>query len=363
MTKVLRTVLSGVLAVTVAGCTETSVTPAEHPAPSRTATVTPSSTSSSPAAAPMANGRITSAERYLAGNARGYQWRSFDPVTETGLFAIEPDPDSTDRNRRDGAAGLAVVDRSGRVATLTCGTALPCSPEDGYLSQVATLGPGADEVTVRSGDGTAQVIGYDGTFREAIDLTATTTGGAAVHSLRWTPDGSVLAVVTGEALSKSGLRAASRVWLVDGNGGGARLAYSMLSDASRTGRLNTSGFDRQGRIWIPGWSLGWSPDGQTLLLDVLTKLSYGADVVALHLQPDGAAEPVVARTLYHSNKNFDWWGNLAWSPDGTRIAVRTMVPGTNTGRHRVTEISAEDGRVVAQHRHDNGWLIWPAKNA
>jgi hypothetical protein len=310
----------------------------------------------------MVNGRVTSAERYLAGDAHGYDWRAFDPVTGTGLYAIRTDPDDTDRNRRHDVAGLSVVDRSGPVATLTCGSALPCPPEDGYLSQVATLGPGADEVTVRSGDGTAQVIGYDGAFRETIDLTATTSDGAEVLNLRWTPDGSRLAVVTSEALNKSGARSASRVWLVDGDGGSAQLAYSMVSDARRPGRLKTSGFDRQGAVWTPGWSLTWAPDGQTLLLDVLTHLSYGADVVALHLQPDDAARPVVAQTIYHSNKNFDWWGNLAWSPDGTRIAVRTMVPGTNTGRHRVTEISAEDGRVVAQHRHSNGWLIWPVKD-
>ena len=158
MSRALRAVLAGVLVVIVAACTETSVTPAAHPSPSGTATAVPTPTSSSPVAAPMENGRITSAERYLAGDAHGYQWRSFDPVTGTGLYAIEPDPDSTDRNRRHGAAGLAVVGRSGPVATLTCGSVLPCPPEDGYLSQVATLGPGADEVTVRSGDATAQVI-------------------------------------------------------------------------------------------------------------------------------------------------------------------------------------------------------------
>ncbi len=360
MSRVLRTVLAGVLVATVAACTGSSAAPAAHPSPSGTATATPTPTTSSPVAAPMVNGRVTSAERYLVGDAHGYQWRSFDPVTETGLYAIEADPESTDRNRRHGAAGLAVVGPDGPVATLTCGSVLPCSPEDGYLSQVATLGPGVDEVTVRSGDGTAQVIGFDGTFRETIDLTATTTGGAVVQSLRWTPEGGRLAVVTGEALNASGLRGASRVWLVDGEGGSAQLAYSLVSDASHPGRLDTTGFDRQGAVWIPGWSMTWSPDGQTLLLDVLTGLSYGADVVALHLQPDGAVEPVVAQTLYHSNKNFDWWGNLAWSPDGTRIAVRTRIPRSQ--RNRIVEISAEDGRVVGQHRHNNGWLIWPARD-
>lgn len=370
MSRVLTCVLAGVLG-SVAACTGSAATPDALPSPSGTATVTATTTattshsaatSSSPRAAPMTNGRLTSAERYLAGEAHGYDWRAFDPVTGTGLFAIAADPESTDRNRRRGAAGLGVVRRSGRVATLTCGTVLPCSPEDGYLSQVATLGPGEDEVTVRSDDDTAQVIGFDGTFRETVDLTRTTTTGAVVTNLRWTPDGSLLAVVTGEDRGKQGLRGVTRVWLVDGASGGARLAYSMLSDATRAGRIDTTGFDRQGRVWTPGWSLGWSPDGQTLLLDVLTGHSYGADVVALRRQPEGAAEPVLPQRLYHSNKSFDWWGNLAWSPDGSRIAVRTMVPRASTGQHRVTVISAEDGRVVAQHRHIDGWLIWSARD-
>jgi len=55
-------------------------------------------------------------------------------------------------------------------------------------------------------------------------------------------------------------------------------------------------------------------------------------------------------------------GGIAWSPDGSRIAVRTMVPRASTGQHRVTVISAEDGRGVAQHRHIDGWLIWSAKD-
>jgi hypothetical protein len=53
---------------------------------------------------------------------------------------------------------------------------------------------------------------------------------------------------------------------------------------------------------------------------------------------------------YRSNRGFDWAGNVAWSPDGTRIAVRT--------RNHITEISAKDGSVIAQHPHIGGWLIW-----
>jgi Tol biopolymer transport system component len=44
---------------------------------------------------------------------------------------------------------------------------------------------------------------------------------------------------------------------------------------------------------------------------------------------------MTAQVLYRSNRHFDWAGNVAWSPDGTRIAVRT--------KDGVVEISAEDG--------------------
>ena len=41
--------------------------------------------------------------------------------------------------------------------------------------------------------------------------------------------------------------------------------------------------------------------------------------------------------------------------------MRTSPPGPEY-KHRVTEISAEDGSVIAQHRHLDGWLIWRAKD-
>ena len=46
-------------------------------------------------------------------------------------------------------------------------------------------------------------------------------------------------------------------------------------------------------------------------------------------------------------------GGLAWSPDGTRIAVRAW--------EDVVRISAEDRSVLVRHpqrRGTSGWLIW-----
>ncbi|GAA4083250.1 PD40 domain-containing protein [Nocardioides kongjuensis] len=301
------------------------------------------------------NGRVTSAEHYLGGDEVGYDWLSFDAVSATGLSVIRfggDDPSSP-------AEGLAVVGRAGPVATLTCGEVVPC-PATGKPR--ATLGPEAGEITIAAGDSTAQVIGYDGTLHRTLDLGATSTGGAQVSGLRWSADGSRLAVVTRRDL-EPGCDAVSQLWLVDRDGRDARLAYSLLVDCaaldkSQPHRHDAADFDGRGSIFTAsGW--GWSPDGQTVLLDVY-RGTHSSDVVLLHLHPGGVAGPVVVQDLYHSHRHFDWAGNVAWSPDGTRIAVRTAHQASrNTGP--VVEISASNGRRLAEHPDDGGWLIWPAK--
>ena len=295
------------------------------------------------------NGQITDTETHFAVKSYGRDWRAYDPVTDTGLI-MTPTQFTGDQDLE----GLEVVGPNGPVATLACDRDLPCSPEDEVWElYAATLGPGTDEVTVGSADGTARVIGYDGTARGTIDLTATVTdGGGVVRGLRWSADGNRLAVVTTQDLGRSTV---NRVWLVDGEGGDPLLAYSLSYEGSWPVIHSDPDFEAEGAVWTASdW--GWSPDGRTLLLDVYRGGNYAADVVLLHPQPDGAT----AQVIYRSNRHFDWSGNVAWSPDGTRIAVRTRVPGTLM-KHRVTEISAEDGSVIAQHPHLNGWLIWPAR--
>jgi Tol biopolymer transport system component len=107
----------------------------------------------------------------------------------------------------------------------------------------------------------------------------------------------------------------------------------------------------------------WSPDGQRLLVDQMVPRrsghsfrTYGADVVVLDRSSASSSPAMTAQVLYRSNRHFDWAGNVAWSPDGTRIAVRT--------KDGVVEISAEDGRLLARHpqnRGNSGWLIWLAE--
>ena len=260
-----RTLAAGGVALAVAGIVLTAslVTgsdPDGAPEPAHTPTPTPTETHT--AIDPVLhNGQITSAQRFFGVDAGDYTWRSFDPVSETGLFVTRVNLD-----RSDDFEGLTVVGPTGPLATLTCARDLRCSPEDTYLSYAATLGPAADEVTVESGDATAQVIGFDGTLRRTIDLTATITGGGEVWGLRWSADGSRLAVVTFQFVGEDDA-AVTRAWLVDREGGDAQLAYSLWLDEISPIKHAGSDFDGEGAIWTASdW--GWSPDGQSLLLDV-----------------------------------------------------------------------------------------------
>lgn len=323
--------LAAAAAVVVMSVGVLAVTRDSDGSPEPIGPTTPSSTGATTTApaTPTVNGRLTSAERYLGGNGGGYGWRDFDPDTETGLYV-------SDGTTCCPLESFTVVGRSGPIATLTCSGALACSPEGTLVETVATLGPGANEVTVLSSDHhTARVFGYDGSLHRTLDLSATISGGGEVFGLRWSPDGSRLAILTVDYAREAPLPTVQRVWLLDGSGD-AQLAYSP---------------SRGNLIWEPGWGWSWSPDGQSLMLDVKEPGSNGAKVIVLRLHPEGAA---IAQTLYRSDRNFDWWGNLAWSPDGTRIGVRT--------HHHITEISAEDGSVIAQHPHNQGWLIWPKED-
>jgi dipeptidyl aminopeptidase/acylaminoacyl peptidase len=220
---------------------------------------------------------------------------------------------------------------AGTVATLTCSDGPLC--QAGTDGNAATLGPRADEVTVESGDRTMTVIGYDGTLRRTIDLTATLAGDQHIRWHAWSPDGSRLALLTSRALQ------GSDIWLVEGDDT-PELAYSGNNP----------------------WMLrpAWSPDGQRLLVEQMVPLrsresfrNSGADVVVFHRSSAGSSPAMTPQVLYWSNRHFDNAGNLAWSPDGTRIAVRTS--------GSVVEISAGDGRVLAWQPHDrgnSGWLIW-----
>ena len=340
----MRAAAGGIVVVVVAACTGSSPTSAPHdaarsrvssdPATSGDRDTRPEPVAPSPSgtatATPVVNGRITSVQGHLRTDAGSYHWMAFDSASDTGLF-VSYRFCRMCRPRETEVARFNVVGPAGPVATLACSDRPPCRAR--VHGNAATLGPGADEVTVESGDRTMTVLGYDGTPRRTLDLTATLAQGRDIRWLAWSPDGSRLAVLTGRA------RQGSDIWLVDGDTT-PRLAYSGNNP----------------------WMLrpAWSPDGQRLLVDQMIPRrsghsfrDSGADVVVLDRSPAGSSPAMTPQVLYRSNRGFDNAGNLAWSPDGTRIAVRT--------KRGIVEISAEDGRLLARHpqnRGNSGWLIW-----
>lgn len=248
------------------------------------------------------NGRITTAQRHFGVELSSYGWIDFDSRRDLGLVS-----------------GLRIVGSGGPSPRLTCGREFECRGPGGR----AALGPGADEVTLSTGEGMAQVIDHDGTLRRTLDLTATIVDGGQVTRLAWSPDGQRLAILTTSS-------AGPRVWLDDASDVGPELAYTVRSPGAPWGHPQ------------------WSPDGQKLLFESYAGGQFGADVHILGLPTSGASGPSHVR--YHSDRHFDWAGNTAWSPDGTRVAVRT--------RSHITVISAEDGSVVRRRPNVGGWLIW-----
>ena len=137
-----RTLAAGGVALAVAGIVLTaSLVTGSDPdgAPEPAHTPTPTPTEKHTAIDPVLhNGQITSAQRFFGVEAGDYTWRSFDPVSETGLFVT-----TVNLDRSDDFEGLTVVGPTGPLATVTCARDLRCSPEDNYLSYAATLGPAA----------------------------------------------------------------------------------------------------------------------------------------------------------------------------------------------------------------------------
>jgi hypothetical protein len=288
----------------------------------------------------MTNGSIVGAEVYFPDVCPTcvdpLPLMAFDLVRDVGLFA---------RYELDRALGRVIVsDRDGQLGEVSCGDAFPCRYDSFWSKEPGevTLGPGADEVTLKSDDQSVQVLAYDGSPHQTLDLAGALGEGEAIEALAWSPDGNRLAVDTVQPVA-GGI--AARVWLFDRGGGAAQLVYTVTFPHSE-GEHPVADLS----------SLTWSPDGTRIGVvekhEVFQNLSYRSvwqGVVVLTLPPAGQAS-ATPQTL--AEYPLDWRvKQVVWSPDGTRVAVALS--------DRLLELSADDGSEVARHPWIAGTMIWP----
>lgn len=268
-----------------------------------------------------------------------YQWDDYDAVSGSFLYVAVGT-----------AQRIVVLDADGdQQADIDCGRQ--------FCARGAVLGPGDHEVTVPVQDPSQdpvvptqlQVLAWDGTGRDTIDISIPVSGGARTTSeqrleaLAWSPDGTRLAVATVPGLDcdPSSEPCGAQVWTFDRHGGQPQLVHSAPDTV-------------EGGSWLPPevGDLAWSPDGRSVGV-VVAPQPLGDPVwprlVVLRFRPN---RTVLSDTLYHYDRGASadsylmqmWYEHtfpFAWSPDGARIAV--------TGEDGVEEISSDDGRVLARH--------------
>ena len=143
----------------------------------------------------------------------------------------------------------------------------------------------------------------------------------------WSPDGTKIAFVGGDG--SAGPPAGGSIYLVNANGSSLRRLTTSNSDSTPT----------------------WSPDEKTIAYEQATTMPKSSDVFMM--DADGSAPRKVAAGV-------EVFSNLAWSPDGTKIAylkaalsgIFTMNPD-GSGQHELNKVSATsptwspDGRKIA----------------
>ena len=268
--------------------------------------------------------------------------KAYDAATDRALWSFYDLDDQADGAVQVG--GLTVVGPDDHRATLACGDQFACRPDDDLWTSAVTLGPGSEEITIETADRQLQVIRYDGEVRQTLDLAADFDRYERVDALAWSPDRRRLAVQT----------SANRIWLFDRDGGEPVLAHtaafpdSLLPAKGEFARLTYL----RGLAWsADGTMLGLIEEHATFLRSMETPLSLEA--VAIQVPGAGQDGPGTATTLFQYNTgrgNTFFGGQVLWSPDGTRVAVRI--------RDGIVELSPDDGSVLARRPAVRGSLVW-----
>jgi TolB protein len=143
----------------------------------------------------------------------------------------------------------------------------------------------------------------------------------------WSPDGTKIAFVGGDG--SAGPPAGGSIYVVGANGSALRRLTKSDSDSAPT----------------------WSPAGETIAYERATTMLKNSDVFVMNA--DGSAPRKIAAGM-------QVFSNLAWSPDGTKIAylqagvsgIFTMNP-EGSGQHELNRVSATsltwspDGKKIA----------------
>ena len=282
-----------------------------------------------------------------------------DAIAYTGL------PPDTERPAPDTPAHAAIVDDDGHVTLLA---------DDVDLLVPPVWAPDGDSIVVRKntpeddGAGSFELIAL---HRDGSRDTITSWSSAAVFPIAFSPDGSTLYFATLNASGTDLYRVApdgadetliahlsdeiARDWKLSPNGG--TLAYSVAESGEKPGMLAmtldlatgddervTSDTDRA------EFNPAWNVDGQLTISSV--KPDGGGDAVSV--DAGGAVT-----TLSENSDAIDL--PLAWSPDGSSLAVRSVDGASpeDAGRSYVEIVTPDGGRERASDAADVlvvGWL-------
>ena len=229
--------------------------------------------------------------------------------------------------------------RSRRAARRVAGIVLASAVvAGGVLSALLLLPLQREDVQPRAGDGPTGRVGYTRVtvVGETIDLdaysttagkweeVALVTGPASAYAPALSPDGRRLAFIRGapEPLE---------VWVANADGSDAR----PLEGAADL-------------VPIGDTAPAWSPDGSSIA--VVTGERNGTAVWVI--DPEGGEGRRVLRG--------EAWQQVAWSPDGKRLAVTGFASSSNTAASYAMAVVGSDGTGLAQVADFEGTAAFPA---